>query len=324
MDFRTHIWSTNKEAVPSKILNCIGGYSQPLSNGLHGPPHWLAKSSRTGRTSSCAHPRLRWGRGYRLPWERESWAWRSRVSPYQNTTPEPNAFSHLPFWSWTLGDLEILHFTTVLSIRSARSDESVVKSTGGIPAPRTEKEWVLTLFKRFFMCSLVFDDSLSRQTSIGQSLLTLFQDRHHFGSLWWHSFKTAIARAVFDDTHSRQPSLRQSLVTLFQDSHHLGSLWWQCFAALLKRTLRSRFRQKNSGYRPHKKLQKKSTKLGTFRKKSRSRNAVISIVYASFAFRIGLWKSEMKFIAIYGCFVHALRQNTVNTNCFLLWRYKTV
>ena len=63
MDFRTHIWSTNKDAVPSKILNCIGGYSQPLSNGLHGPPHWLAKSSRTGRTSSCAHPRLRWGRG---------------------------------------------------------------------------------------------------------------------------------------------------------------------------------------------------------------------------------------------------------------------
>ena len=31
--------------------------------------------------------------------------------------------------------------------------------------------------------SAVFDDSLSRQPSLRQSLMTVFQDSHHFGSL---------------------------------------------------------------------------------------------------------------------------------------------
>ena len=44
--------------------------------------------------------------------------------------------------------------------------------------------------------------------------MTIFQDSHHFGSLWWQSLKTAITSAVFDDNLSRQPSLRQSLMVV--------------------------------------------------------------------------------------------------------------
>ena len=40
----------------------------------------------------------------------------------------------------SIGELKNLRFTAVLSVRHARSDERVVKSTGAIPAPQTEKE----------------------------------------------------------------------------------------------------------------------------------------------------------------------------------------
>ena len=39
----------------------------------------------------------------------------------------------------SIGDVKNLRFTTVLSVRHARSDERVVKSTGAIPAPRQKK-----------------------------------------------------------------------------------------------------------------------------------------------------------------------------------------
>ena len=39
----------------------------------------------------------------------------------------------------SIGDVKNLRFTSVLSVRHARSDERVVKSTGAIPAPQTEK-----------------------------------------------------------------------------------------------------------------------------------------------------------------------------------------
>ena len=39
----------------------------------------------------------------------------------------------------SIGELRNSHFTTVLSVRHARSDERVVKSTGAIPAPRQKK-----------------------------------------------------------------------------------------------------------------------------------------------------------------------------------------
>ena len=44
--------------------------------------------------------------------------------------------------------------------------------------------------------------------------MTIFTDSHHFGSLWWQSFKTVITSAVFDDSLSRQRSLRQSLMVM--------------------------------------------------------------------------------------------------------------
>ena len=63
----------------------------------------------------------------------------------------------------------------------------------------------LSLSSRFWQPSLsaAFDDSLSRQPSLRQSLMTLFQDSHHFGSL------------------SRPPSPRQSLMTICRNSHIL-------------------------------------------------------------------------------------------------------
>ena len=76
--------------------------------------------------------------------------------------------------------------------------------------------------------------------------MTLFKDSHHFSSLWWHSWRTAITSAVFDDTLWRQTSIQQNF----------GSLWWDFFktaitsavfddSAFLKRTtLRGRFREK--------------------------------------------------------------------------------
>ena len=51
-----------------------------------------------------------------------------------------------------------LHFTTVLSVRHARSHERVVKSTGAIPAPRQKKTIFQDFFRGFwlavFLCSL--------------------------------------------------------------------------------------------------------------------------------------------------------------------------
>ena len=54
----------------------------------------------------------------------------------------------------SIGDVKNLRFTTVLSVRHARSDERVVKSTGAIPAPQTEKEYILTLFHTILISNL--------------------------------------------------------------------------------------------------------------------------------------------------------------------------
>ena len=86
-----------------------------------------------------------------------------------------------------LGHVKNLHFTTVLSVRHARSDELVVKSTGAIPAPRHKKN-ILSVF----LCSL-------------------FSSPFSLDSVWWQKLKTAITSAelwavsaelwaVFDDS----------------------------------------------------------------------------------------------------------------------------
>ena len=78
----------------------------------------------------------------------------------------------------------------------------------------------------------------------------VFKDSHHFSSLWWQSFKTALKTAitsaelwaVFDDKLLRQPSLQQnfgqSLMTIFKDSHHfsrtLGDVWWPALMTILQ------------------------------------------------------------------------------------------
>ena len=80
--------------------------------------------------------------------------------------------------------------------------------------------------------------------------MTIFRHSHHFGSLCWQSFKTAITWPVFDDNLSRQPSLRlsltnlktqasrgQSSMTICHGSHRFGHLWWQSF----KRAITSAF-----------------------------------------------------------------------------------
>ena len=54
----------------------------------------------------------------------------------------------------SIGDVKNLRFTTVLSVRHARSYERVVKSTGAIPAPQTEKEYILTLFQTILISNL--------------------------------------------------------------------------------------------------------------------------------------------------------------------------
>ena len=54
----------------------------------------------------------------------------------------------------SIGDVKNLRFTTVLSVRHARSHERVVKSTGAIPAPQTEKEYILTLFQTILISSI--------------------------------------------------------------------------------------------------------------------------------------------------------------------------
>ena len=140
----------------------------------------------------------------------------------------------------SLGQSKHLHFTRVLSVRHARSDERVVKSTGAIPAPRQKKEYILTIFQRILISLF---SSLWRFAVFSLVFSPVFHDSHHFsrtlGSLWWQSLKTAITSAelwaVFDDNLYGQPSLQrnfgQSLMTIFMDSHHfsrtLGSLWWQ-------------------------------------------------------------------------------------------------
>ena len=88
----------------------------------------------------------------------------------------------------------------------------------------------------------------SLQQNFGQSLITIFKDSHHFsktfGSLWWQSFKTAITSAelwaVFDASLWWQPSLQQNfgqcLMAMLNDN------------AFVERTLRGRFREKNTLY----------------------------------------------------------------------------
>ena len=131
--------------------------------------------------------------------------------------------SHIP--------VKNLHFSTVLSVHHARSDERVVKSTGAFPAPRTENEYIKR--PRRFSCAVFI-------CSLFSSLSLVFEDRHHFsrtlGSVSRQSLKTAITSAelwaVFEDSLERQASLQhnfgQSLMTAFKDSHHfsttLGSL----------------------------------------------------------------------------------------------------
>ena len=92
----------------------------------------------------------------------------------------------------SIGDVKNLRFTTVLSVRHARSDERVVKSTGAIPAPQTEKEYILTLLTLFqtilisnlfsAVFSLVFSPVF--QTAITSAELSAVFDRQ--------SLKTAI------------------------------------------------------------------------------------------------------------------------------------
>ena len=49
---------------------------------------------------------------------------------------------------------EICILPQFLSVRHARTDERVVKSTGAIPAPQTEKEYILTLFQTILISSI--------------------------------------------------------------------------------------------------------------------------------------------------------------------------
>ena len=52
-------------------------------------------------------------------------------------------------------EMKILHFTTVLKVRSARSDERVVKSKGAIPAPE-RKRLIGRLLLQSFFCRFSF------------------------------------------------------------------------------------------------------------------------------------------------------------------------
>ena len=84
-----------------------------------------------------------------------------------------------------------------------------------------------SLWSRSFQTAIpstVLDHSLSRQLSLRQSLMTVFGDSYHFGSLWCTLSKQPSFRQS-----SITPSLRQSLITVFRDSHYFGSLCAQCF-----------------------------------------------------------------------------------------------
>ena len=122
----------------------------------------------------------------------------------------------------SIGDVKNLRFTSVLSVRHARSDERVVKSTGAIPAPQTEKEYILTLFQTILISNLfsaVLFSCISDSHHFSRTFSSLFSslsDSHHFsrtlGDVWWQSLKTAITSvelcAMFDDNLSGQPSLQ--------------------------------------------------------------------------------------------------------------------
>ena len=75
--------------------------------------------------------------------------------------------------------------------------------------------------------------SLWRQPSLSALFSGLFHDCHHFGSLGWQSFKTAITSAVFHDSLWWRSSLRQSSMTVFQGGHHFYSLWFHFFMAAI-------------------------------------------------------------------------------------------
>ena len=97
----------------------------------------------------------------------------------------------------SIGYVQNSGFTSVLSVRQARSDERVVRATGAIPAPQTEKEYILTLF----------------QTISSSALLSAVFDQQPFKTaIDQQPFKTAITSAelsaVFDDDLERQPSLQ--------------------------------------------------------------------------------------------------------------------
>ena len=76
----------------------------------------------------------------------------------------------------SIGWVKNLRFTSVLSVRHARSDERVVKSTGAIPAPQTEKEYILTLFRRFWLAIFSLQSFLLyfRQPSLQQNFQQSF------------------------------------------------------------------------------------------------------------------------------------------------------
>ena len=99
----------------------------------------------------------------------------------------------------SLGQIQNLHFTTVLNVRLARSDEKV--------AAQSDK--------------FAFYQSFERPT----------RTKWRKGcSLWWQSWKTAITSAkfwaVFDDIFWRQASLQQNFgqcfKTVCKDSHHFS------------------------------------------------------------------------------------------------------
>ena len=82
----------------------------------------------------------------------------------------------------SIGDVKNLRFTSVLSVRHARSDERVVKSTGAIPAPQTEKRIYFNTFSddfdyQSFLCSLflLYFTQPSLQQNFQQSFLLSFK-----------------------------------------------------------------------------------------------------------------------------------------------------
>ena len=144
------------------------------------------------------------------------------------------------------GEVKNLRFTTVLSVRQARSHERVdrrrqkfafylsferptrTKWREGCqihrcdPCPQTEKEYILTLFQTILISNLfsaVFFSCISHSHHFSRTFSSLFSslsNSHHFsrtlGDVWWQSLKTAITSvelwAMFDDNLSRKPSLQ--------------------------------------------------------------------------------------------------------------------